>query len=175
MAIYPLINNTHPLLNIPLSGVSEDTDREKLKDDLIESMEQHGGIGLSASQIGIMQRAFAMYTDFKKREVACFFNPKITYESNEQEYMDEGCLSYPGLWLKIKRPVWIEVEYEDENGEQIKNKFKDLEARVFQHEYDHMEGTDFTKKVSKLRLDMAKKKMKKNKKIADRVEKRLKM
>ena len=49
MAIYPLINNTHPLLNIPLSGVSEDTDREKLKDDLIESMEQHGGIGLSAS------------------------------------------------------------------------------------------------------------------------------
>jgi len=175
MAIYKLVENKHPFLKLPLTGVSEDIDRKKLKDDLIESMEEHGGIGLSANQCGIMERVFVMYTDFKKREVACFFNPKITYESNEQDYMDEGCLSYPGLWLKIKRPIWIEVEYEDENGEQIKNKFKDLEARVFQHEYDHMEGTDFTKKVSRLRLDMAKKKANKKKKIADRIAEKLKM
>ena len=78
--------------------------------------------------------------------------------------MDEGCLSFPGLWLKVKRPSWIEVEYENENGEVIKDTFTDLTARVFQHEMDHMEGVDFTKKVSRLRLDRANKRIKKQRK-----------
>jgi len=161
MAIHQLIKNDHLLLTIPLSGVSEDADREQIKNDLIETMKNFNGIGLSANQVGIMERVFAMYGDFSKREAIACFNPKITYESEEQDFMEEGCLSYPGLWLKLKRPIWIEVEYENENGEQIKNKLKGLEARVFQHEYDHMDGTDFTKKVSKLRLNMAKKRQKK--------------
>ena len=87
--------------------------------------------------------------------------------------MDEGCLSWPGLWLKVKRPIWIEVEYENENGEHTKNKLKGLEARVFQHEYDHMEGTDFTQKVSRLRLDMAKKKKSKNFKKSKIIQERM--
>ena len=161
MAIYQLVKNNNPLLTIPLSGVSENADREQIKNDLIETMKNFSGVGLSANQVGIMERVFVIYGDFDKREVIVCFNPKITHESEEQDFMDEGCLSYPGLWLKVKRPIWIEVEYENENGEQIENKFGGVEARVFQHEYDHMEGTDFTKKVSKLRLSMAKKRQKK--------------
>ena len=82
--------------------------------------------------------------------------------------MDEGCLTYPGLWIKVKRPEGIEVTYEDENGEKQEKAMFGLEARVFQHEYDHMEGTNFTKKVSKLRLDRAKKRLRKVQKKFDR-------
>ena len=172
MAIYKLIDNNNPLLKVQLT-LSDDVDREKLKTDLIDTMKNFEGIGLSANQIGIMERAFVMYHNFSKREIMCCFNPKIVFTSEEEDYMDEGCLSWPGLWLKVKRPIWIEVEYENENGEHIKDKLKGLEARVFQHEYDHMEGTDFTQKVSRLRLDMAKKKKSKNFKKSKIIQERM--
>ena len=172
MAIYKLIDNDNPLLKVQLT-LSDDVDREKLKTDLIDTMKNFEGIGLSANQIGIMERVFVMYHNFSKREIMCCFNPKIVFTSEEEDYMDEGCLSWPGLWLKVKRPIWIEVEYENENGEHIKNKLKGLEARVFQHEYDHMEGTDFTQKVSRLRLDMAKKKKSKNFKKSKIIQERM--
>ncbi len=164
MAIHRLIESDNLLLTIPLSIVNEDADRKKIKEDLFETMDHFQGIGLSGNQVGIMERVFVMYSDFEKREKIVCFNPKIILESETQEFMEEGCLSYPGLWLKVKRPSWIEVEYEDENGELFKDTFTDLTARVFQHEYDHMEGLNFTKKVSKLRLDRAKKRVKKQQK-----------
>lgn len=164
MTIHKLIDYNDPMLSNRLDKVSENCDRKKIKEDLIETMKKLNGMGLSANQVGIKERAFVMYNNFAKRETVACFNPEIIHESEEQGFMEEGCLSYPGLWLKIKRPVWVEVKYENENGEQIKNKFTDLEARVFLHEYDHMEGIDFTKRVSRLRLDIAKKRQKKMKK-----------
>ena len=164
MAIHRLIESDNLLLKIPLSNVSEEADRKQIKEDLFETMEHYKGIGLSGNQVGIMERVFSMYSDFAKREKIICFNPKITFASETEEFMDEGCLSFPGLWLKVKRPSWIEVEYEDENGEVIKDTFTDLNARVFQHEMDHMEGLDFTKKVSRLRLDRARKRVSKQRK-----------
>jgi peptide deformylase len=164
MATHQLIKSDNLLLTIPLSNVSEGADRKQIKEDLVETMDHFKGIGLSGNQVGIMERVFVMYSNFTKREKIVCFNPKITFESETQELMDEGCLSYPGMWLKVKRSSWIEVEYEDENGEVIKDTFTDLTARVFQHEYDHMEGLDFTKKVSRLRLDRANKRIKKQRK-----------
>ena len=161
MAIFKLIENTNPALTIPLSGCSEDMNRQEMKDNLIETMEHFNGIGLSANQCGIMERVFVMYSDVKKREIIACFNPKIVTESAEEIFMDEGCLTYPGLWLKVKRPDGIEVTYEDENGEKQEKAMFGLEGRIFQHEYDHMIGTNFTQKVSKLRLDMARKRQKK--------------
>ena len=161
MAIFKLIENTNPALTIPLSGCSEDMNRQEMKDNLIETMEHYKGIGLSANQCGVMERVFVMYSDVKKREIIACFNPKIVSESDEEIFMDEGCLTYPGLWLKVKRPDGIEVTYEDENGEKQEKAMFGLECRIFQHEYDHMEGTNFTKKVSRLRLNMARKRRKK--------------
>ena len=161
MAIFKLIENTNTALTIPLSGCSEDMNRQEMKDNLIETMEHFNGIGLSANQCGIMERVFVMYSDVKKREIIACFNPKIVTESDEEIFMDEGCLTYPGLWLKVKRPDGIEVTYEDENGEKQERAMFGLECRIFQHEYDHMEGTNFTQKVSRLRLDMARKRQKK--------------
>jgi len=82
--------------------------------------------------------------------------------------MDEGCLTYPGLWLKVKRPVWIKATWEDTQGTVGEYKLEGLEARIFQHEYDHMEGTNFTKKVSKLRMRRALKRLEKQTKKVSR-------
>ena len=161
MAIYTLLEKDNIALTIPLSGCSEDLDRAELKENLIETMKNFHGIGLSANQCGIMERVFVMYSDVKKKEIIACFNPKIVTESDEEVFMDEGCLTYPGLWLKVKRPDGIEVTYEDENGEKQERAMFGLECRVFQHEYDHMEGTNFTQKVSKLKLDMAHRRQKK--------------
>ena len=166
MSVFKLIESTHPMLKLPIEQCSDEIDRNKVKEDLIDSMKNYQGIGLSANQIGIMERVFVMYSDVKKREIIACFNPQILSVSNKKVLMDEGCLSYPGLWLKVNRPDAVEVSYEDENGELHKKAMFGLECRVFQHEYDHMEGTDFTQKVSNLKLNMAFKRLKKVKKRA---------
>jgi peptide deformylase len=169
MAIYKLIDSDNTILRVSLSGVSEDCDREKLQEDLIETMKNFNGLGLSASQCGIMERVFVMYSDFDKREGIACFNPKILDYSKEEVIMEEGCLSYPGLWLKVKRAHNILVEFEDSKGDKKEIPLRDVASRVFQHEMDHMDGTDFTQKVSKLKLDMAKKRRAKQSKKSKRI------
>jgi len=164
MATYPLLENNNPILSITLSGCSEDLDRQELKDNLIETMKQYHGIGLSAIQCGIMERVFVMYSDVNKKEIITCFNPKIVNQSPEMILMDEGCLTYPGIWLKVSRPQGIACTYENEKKEIQEVQMYGLESRIFQHEYDHMEGTNFTEHVSKLKLKMAKKRATKMKK-----------
>ena len=158
---YVLIEKDHPILNLKLEGVSPDLDREELTENLAKTMRQENGIGLSANQCGVMERVFIMYSDLKERKIIACFNPRIIEESVEQSLMDEGCLTFPGLWLKVKRPQGIKVEFEDEMGTRQEYQLFGLEARIFQHEMDHMEGTDFTQKVSKLRLDIGLRRQKK--------------
>ena len=164
MATYTLLENNNPVLTIPLSGCSEDLDRKELKDNLIETMKVFHGVGLSASQCGVMERVFVMYSDVKNDETIACFNPRIISEGTEMVLIDEGCLTYPGMWLKIRRPDHINCTFEDENGDSHEVTMMGLECRVFQHEMDHMEGTNFTNRVSKLKLDMAKKRAAKMKK-----------
>jgi len=161
MAIFKIIGNDNPIMQVPLSGVSEKCDRKQLAEDLNETMENFHGLGLSANQMGIMERAFIMFSDFQKREKLVCFNPEILEYSVEHVFEDEGCLSNPGLWLKIKRPEAIVLKYEDEDGKVTERPFRGLESRIAQHEYDHMEGKNFMDLVSKLRLQMAIKRRKK--------------
>ena len=77
--------------------------------------------------------------------------------------IEEGCLTYPGLFVKIRRPDWIEVEFEDENGEKHSDTFEGLMCRVFQHEMDHMDGIDFTSRAKRMDLNIAKRKLKRGK------------
>ena len=153
--ICKLIEAENPIMKVRLSGCSPDLDRDDVEEKLLDSMKQYNGIGLSANQIGIMERVFVMYSDVKKRETITCFNPEIVTKSDTEILMDEGCLTYPGLWLKVKRPDGIEVEYEDKNGEIQNQAMFGLECRIFLHEYDHMEGTNFTQKVSKIKLNRA--------------------
>ena len=164
MAIYTLLENDNTVLTIPLSGCSENLDRAELKENLIETMKEYHGVGLSANQCGVMERVFVMYSDVKKDEIIACFNPQILSEGTEMIIMDEGCLTWPGLWLKVRRPDHISCSFEDENGDLQQVTMMGLECRVFQHEMDHMGGTNFTKRVSKLKFDMAKKRAAKQKK-----------
>ena len=81
----------------------------------------------------------------------------------------EGCLTYPHLFLNLRRPNLVEFEYMDMEGNPQKGKFGGMTARIFQHEYDHMEGTNFTRRVSKLKLNMAQKRATKVRKRASRI------
>ena len=164
MAIYTLLENDNTVLTIPLSGCSENLDRAELKENLIETMKEYHGVGLSANQCGVMERVFVMYSDVKKDEIIACFNPKIVNQSPQTILMDEGCLTYPGLWLKVRRPEAISCTYENEEKEVQEVQMYGLESRIFQHEYDHMEGTNFTEQVSKLKLKMGKKRVTKMKK-----------
>ena len=159
--IYKLIEAENPIMKVRLSGCSPDLDRDEIERKLIDSMEHYQGIGLSANQIGIMERVFVMYSDVKKRETITCFNPEVTIYSDTKILMDEGCLTYPGLWLKVKRSDNVGVQYEDKTGEIQHQSMLGLECRIFLHEYDHMEGTDFTQKVSKLKLKRAQKRLSK--------------
>ena len=161
--ISKLVEPNNPALYVRLEGISKECDREKVRQDLIDSMEHYQGVGLSANQIGVMERVFIMYEDVDTRKILTTFNPKILEVSKEQVLIDEGCLSFPGIWLKIKRPYAIKVEFEDEKGKKHEKELVGLPSRVFQHEYDHMEGTDFTRLASPLKLERAIKKL--NKKL----------
>ena len=142
-----LIPSNHKLLHEKIVKCSYNLDRGKLSYTLTENMFHHNGVGLSANQIGIKERAFVMISDMESQDTLTCFNPKIIKESKEMVTMEEGCLSYPELFLDIDRPETIVVKYEDEGKELHKIKLTGFIARIFQHEYDHMEGIDFTQRT----------------------------
>ena len=142
-----LIPSNDKLLHEKILKCSYNLDRSKLSYTLTENMFHHNGVGLSANQIGIRERAFVMISDMESQDTLTCFNPKIVKESNEIVTMEEGCLSYPEVFLDIPRPETIVVKYEDEGKELHKIKLTGFIARIFQHEYDHMEGIDFTQRT----------------------------
>jgi len=142
-----LIPSNDKLLHEKIVKCSYNLDRGKLSYTLTENMFHHNGVGLSANQIGIKERAFVMISDMESQDTLTCFNPKIVKESKEMVTMEEGCLSYPELFLDIARPETIVVKYEDEGKELHKIKLTGFIARIFQHEYDHMEGIDFTQRT----------------------------
>ena len=125
---------------------------------LIETMVKNRGIGMAANQVGLPYRVFVMGAE--KVGFACF-NPEILEFFGEETY-EEGCLSFPGLFIKIPRASSIKVRYTDMNGVTKEETFNGLTARIFQHELDHLNGITYTTKVSKLNLERAKEKVKRN-------------
>ena len=145
--IKELVDPEHQLFHHRIQSCSYNLDRHHLSRVLIDNMIHHEGIGISANQIGIWERAFAMVRDLENNEVMVCFNPRIVKSYSEEVEMEEGCLSYPELFLKVKRPDKIVVKYEDEDKKTHKLKLQGLASRVFQHEYDRMEGIDFTQRT----------------------------
>ena len=142
-----LIPSDDPLLHQKIEKCSYNLDRSKLSYTLNENMFHYNGVGLSANQIGVKERVFVMMTDIESQETITCFNPRIIKESKDQVVLEEGCLSYPELFLDISRPSSIIVKYEDEGKEIHKIKLTGYIARIFLHEYDHMEGIDFTERT----------------------------
>jgi peptide deformylase len=97
------------------------------------------GIGLAATQLGVMHRVL-VYRVESEAPVAALVNPVLEWASKEEEPMDEGCLSLPGVLVEVDRPVHVRVRGRDEYGEEILIEASGLEARVIQHEMDHLDG-----------------------------------
>ncbi len=118
--------------------------------DMIETMEANHGVGLAAPQIGINKKIIVLRTALKKDGVLALVNPAIIYRSSKKENGEEGCLSFPGIFLNIKRAKEIEAEGQDENGKRTVVKTNGIVARVFQHEIDHLDGILFYNRLGVL-------------------------
>ena len=144
--IKPLINSDNYMLHHRVDVCGYHLDRQELSKTLVENMLHYEGVGLAANQIGIWERAFCMMIDIKTGETLTCFNPKIIKTYGDPVWLEEGCLSYPDEIINVKRPDRIIVKYEDEDEKVHKLKLDGFSARVFQHEYDHLEGIDFTQR-----------------------------
>jgi peptide deformylase len=140
-----------------------DGDAEQLEKDMCNFMIAAGGIGLAANQIGLAKRVFVMGSNNIPGFPAPFalFNPRIIEASFETALDQEGCLSYPGLFLIVKRPTWVVAEYQDSQGNTKEIKIDGYLAKCFQHELDHLDGVCFVDKVSQMKLNLAMKKLRK--------------
>tara|TARA_B100002003_G_C14077779_1_gene518485 strand:- start:359 stop:832 length:474 start_codon:yes stop_codon:yes gene_type:complete len=129
-------------------------DVSKYVEGMMNLMEMHKGTGLAAPQIGLNYRFFMMETDM-------YINPVILEQSEDIVIDIEGCLSFPGLSMKVNRAKKVIVEYTDIEGNKQEGKFVNYMSRCFQHELDHLDGITFNQRVSKLVFDRAIKKRRK--------------
>jgi len=159
--ILRVFNDLNPLLNEVMPDFdfsNKQIDAKNLAGCLKATMKAYGGIGLAANQCGIKARVFVIGNE---DDVMVCFNPKIISRSEKNNLGNEGCLSFPGMYLKINRNESITVEYCDETGMMKTDTFSGLTARCFQHELDHLNGIKFTKHVGKTSYIVAKKKQEK--------------
>lgn len=150
----PLVAWDDPILYKPTLPVTFGDDNQELIEDLFSELssavKHYGGYGLTANQIGIPYSAFVLNIG---PDVMLFLNPKITFRSTEENLLDEGCLSFPGLVAKIPRSTTIRLRYQNFKGETSANQFTGLTARVIQHEMCHIEGRPFFAGFSKFKIE----------------------
>ena len=145
-------------------------DRKELTDAMFATMKKYGGIGLTCNQVGLPYNMFVLGDHIGLEnglKMACF-NPMIISNGEEEVMMKEGCLTYPLIFLDIKRPRKCVLKYSDENGDLQEAQLDGMMSRIVQHEYDHMLGRNFTERVSKFKLKRA---MEKREKMLKKVEK----
>lgn len=140
-----------------------DGDSLELERKMIDFMIISRGIGLAANQIGMVKRVFVMGSKniIGFPDPFALFNPKIIEKSKNIILDKEGCLSYPGLYLTVKRPDWIVARYQNSMGLVVETKFEGYLSKSFQHELDHLDGICFVDRVSKMKLQLALRKLRK--------------
>lgn len=129
-----------------------------LESELVTAMLGNGGVGLSANQIGVRCKVFAMGHSEQPESAQAFFNPVIIKVSTDTNDMIEGCLSFPGVYVNIKRPRVIQVGWQDRTGQWHEDEFDGYTAKCFCHEFDHINGIAMPDRVSQLRWAMSLKK-----------------
>ena len=134
----------------------EDVDASMLTNIMLDRMTEMGGVALSAPQVGLNTCMFVMGIDQARIEV---FNPTIVSYSKDETLMNEGSLTFPGMLVVVKRPTTVTVEYYNKKGELQQQEFQGLTARIFQHAFDHLQGTSIKEKVSKLKWELATKRL----------------
>lgn len=159
-----LVLDPNPILKQCAEQWNFDLDKnaEEVESEMIQLMESFNGIGLAGNQVGLLKRVFVIKLKDSSEPFAVF-NPTVISASDELQDSEEGCLSFPDLWLGVKRPKKIEAAYLDKYGNECKITLSGIDARCFLHELDHLNGIVFTEKVSQMKLILARKKQRKNK------------
>jgi len=161
--ILDLVDEYDPILHEPTVPVDFDVmsgaEISYVATSLAETLDKLQGLGLSANQVGIKHKICAINMGEK---IWMLINPEIISSSEAVSDYNEGCLSFPGLYLKIKRPQSIVVKFQAFNGDFVEQQFDGLTATVIQHEIDHLNGICYTSKVSPIKLEIAKRKTKSN-------------
>jgi len=169
--ILKLVDFYDPILRQPTVPVKFDTlqdlkRNEYLAFSLAETLQSLGGLGISANQLGCKERVCAVNMG---NEIWTMFNPVILEKSMVPTEFQEGCLSYPGLYLKIGRPDYIKIRFNAVAGQVVEKEINGLTAVCVQHEIDHLDGIVYTDLVSPIKLEQAKKKVKSNLKKMKRI------
>jgi len=174
--IYDLVDGKDSILKttcVPFDFSNPQIDPQELADNLKESMIKHNGVGLSACQVGYPLRVFAVGNPQDPDNIIVMFNPRIVDESGDMVLMEEGCLSYPGLFIKIKRRERIRLRHADATGNIITQVYDGIPARIILHEYDHLDGITYHTRASQYHIEQAKRQKKKLDKIRKRNQNKL--
>lgn len=162
--IYKLVDYYDPILRQPTIPFDFTKQEQFFKSEYIafslaETLNTMQGLGLSANQVGLRDRVCAINMG---EQIWVMFNPEIIETGAGTAEYSEGCLSYPGLYLKLNRPNHIKVRFQAIGGQTVEKEFDGLTAVCIQHEIDHLDGKLFTEMVSPIKLEQAKRKVKKN-------------
>ena len=147
---------------VKLKSISEED--IKIANNMMETMIKAPGVGLAANQVGILKQIITINFEDKennKKANYILFNPSIIQYSEEKVIMEEGCLSLPEQYAEVERPKEIILEYVNENEKIIKKEIDGFEARILQHEIDHLSGKLFVDYLSSLKRNVLIKKVKK--------------
>jgi len=158
----PILRERLPLFNFETSTINP----ADFASSMVETCRKFNGYGLSANQCGFRHRMFVMGAG---KEYVAFFNP-VLVKSEDEIHMQEACLSFPMLGLRITRPEKIWVKYQDFTGEEKETHFTGLSARCFLHELDHMNGIVYTSVAKPLALQSGLKRRNKLKKLVERAQ-----
>lgn len=163
--IYPIVAYGHPVLKKQAQDIiKDDIDVQQIAEDMFETMHNAQGIGLAAPQIGKSLRMFiADASPLEDEEIGdwkqVFINPEIIEETGDDWAFEEGCLSIPTIREDVMRPEKLKITYFDENWEEHTEEFDGMQARIIQHEYDHIEGILFTDHLTAFKKRLLKSKL----------------
>ena len=149
MGLRNILTDKEPALHkVCKPVVAFDAKLHKLLDDMGETMRDANGVGLAAPQIGILRRVVLVDVGMEDNEIVEFINPEML-ETDGEQYGPEGCLSVPGKYGLVKRPMYAKVRAQDRNGEWFEAEGEELIARCFCHELDHLDGIVYTEKMDR--------------------------
>ena len=169
LKIHEIVKYPDPVLAKPASPVTEfDAALKKLVEEMFESMYAAQGIGLAAPQIGLSKQLTVIDISFKKNpdEKIVLINPEIIEEEGKQ-FEEEGCLSLPEIREKVHRAARVKVRAQNQHGKAFEIEGEELLARAFQHEIDHLNGILFIDRISRLKRELALRKIRKMQKAGE--------
>lgn len=165
MAVLEIVKYPALILRTKTQTVEKvDDEIRTIVDDMIETMYADRGMGLAANQVSINKRIFVMDDSENMDKPLCYINPEVVEQSGEIE-LTEGCLSFPGVYVKIKRPNYVKVKALDRDGNEFFKEAEGYGAHCILHEIDHLNGITFIDMLSPLKRKMAEKKLAKARKV----------